>query len=166
MVGFPRVPARNVFGPYYQNAQPPSRTPERNLNADEVNLTTWQVSQAGRTTPNAIGLLIQDPLAPADYLLDSFAWSLGTAQAFPTVVTNAGTPTITFPGVLLNERQEATRFVPRVVIVRRQYTSLAGLLAAVQDIPSVAIDGQAVTIQIEGAVADTSLFFAVWGESL
>lgn len=158
MAGYPDLPTRDTFGPERENVRP-IRNPAKELGADEMNLSFWQIAGAGRTLP--LVLIIFDPaLAPGSQVKFQ-ALAFDPQQELPVispVINGVGSYTWTFETTYPNERGTLRPFTPKAGMAMTQG-------AAPEVKAGVTISGQDVIIAVQDAAdlgVDAPVIFMVW----
>ncbi len=154
-MGFPDVPARIDFGPEMKNVRDPV-LPEKDLSADQMNLTFWQAAGAGRVLPQVI--LLFNPFGPS-ILYQGLAFDpRGVLGPIPAVVNGVGDYTFTFATTYLNEQKVAKAFTP---IAAGAWPQNAGLGVNANPV----VSGQTVNVRVFNAAdapLDANVVVAVW----
>lgn len=156
MSGFPNRPARVAFGPQMQNVRAPV-IPEKDLSANQMNLTFWQLAGAGRTLPMAV--LLFDGAAPA-ILYQTLAFD-PRQELGELAFAKAGTGdyTFTFASTYKDQRGSDTPYSPIIGMAMVQ-NGAPGTKA--QAFVPVA---QAIKVEVRDiaeALVDGTFLLAVW----
>lgn len=156
MPGFPNRPPRPAFGPEMQNVREPV-IPEKDLAANQMNLTFWQAAGAGRTVPMAV--ILYDGVATS-VLFQVLAFDPKQELGDIAIVRgSAGVYTATFASTYKDEQGADVPFTPRASMVALQ-NGAVGSKANVF-IPS----GQDVLVQVRDSgevLIDGTFLLAVW----
>ncbi len=156
MSGYPARPARSKFGPIMQNGRAP-KIPETDLSANQMNLTFWQASGAGRTVPMAT--ILYDGATPV-IVVQALAFDPKQELSNIVVVKNGtGDYTFTFASTYKDESGVDVSFTPRFSMAMFQ-----GGTAGDKSTPFAPV-GQDVTVQCRNAaeaLIDGTFLLQVW----
>lgn len=159
MSGFPNRPSRAAFGPTYED-EIPVQDPKRELGADTVNLSMWQVAGAGRTLPMA--LVLYDPNTES-ILYQTLAFDPRQELGDISIVRdNAGQYTMTFEATYQDQRGSDIEFLPKFAIAFCQWSTLPGSRVSA----NAKVNGLDVEIEVldsnPGYVDPDAIVVAVW----
>ena len=134
----------------------PVTNPQKELDADQMNLTFWQVAGAGRVLPQATIVYVgATPLLTYQALAFDPRELLGNIA---NAKTGVGVYTFTFASTYKDEAGNDVAFTPRAAQAMVQ-----GAAAQVQAVPN--LNGQVVQVIVmdgAGAPADATILLMVW----
>lgn len=158
MPGYPNLPNRAAFGPSVLENVRPVQNPKRELSAEQMMLTFWQMAGAGRMLPQFITVLDGAQVTPVTEFQAKAFDPRGELPNIEPVDNGVGDYTWTFDTTYKDENGQDTLFSPKGAMAFVQG-------GAARDEAGATVVGQTVQVEVRdsaNAAKDAKVLLLVW----